>query len=289
MYYLIDPGVCVEPDVEADREVDASVPVNEDEDVEDNLEDSEGVGEVGAGLGLLKELEHSLNLDNPVESDNNMAGDLIVTLVREEKVKQVSRDDADDVLLEPGGFTIGCSEHLWVLDHYALIKVSFMSSNKDINKVEEVTHIIKNNPTNWKYILKLPEASSANDEDEVVHDSEVDDNQPFVVIVLTRVKCEISSDSTIQILRGLVITLCIVSFKSEEFIYCRRRQDFTIFSHSVSVARKQFTREDVFVKPTQYSLLESLLGLLFTFILISHLLIKSENYSLSLIKRKLQI
>ena len=218
MYHLINPGVCVEPDVETDREIDASIPVNEDEDVEDNLEDPEGVGEVGAGLGLLKELEHSLNLDNPVESDNNIAGDLIMTLVREEKIKQISRDDADDVLLEPGGFAIGCSEHLWVLYHDALIKVSFMSSNKDINKVEEVTHIVKNNPTNWKYILKLPEASSANDEDEVVHDSEVDDNQPFVVIVLTRVKCEISSDSTIQILRSLVITLGIVSFKSEEFI-----------------------------------------------------------------------
>ena len=218
MYHLINPGVCVEPDVETDREIDASIPVNEDEDVKDNLEDSEGVGEVGAGLGLLKELEHSLNLDNPVESDNNIAGDLIMTLVREEKIKQISRDDADDVLLEPGGFAIGCSEHLLVLYHDALIKVSFMSSNKDINKVEEVTHIIKNNPTNWKYILKLPEASSANDEDEVVHDSEVDDNQPFVVIVLARVKCEISSDSTIQILRSLVITLGIVSFKSEEFI-----------------------------------------------------------------------
>ena len=64
-----------------------------------------------------------------------------------------------------------------------------MSPDKDINNIEEVTGVVQDDPSKRKDVLKFPEAGSSNDEDQVVHDSKVDDNQPLVIVILARVKC----------------------------------------------------------------------------------------------------
>lgn len=55
---LVDPAVRAEADGVGDGEVEAGVPVDDDQDVEDHLADPEGIGEVGARLSLVEELPH---------------------------------------------------------------------------------------------------------------------------------------------------------------------------------------------------------------------------------------
>lgn len=52
------PFVGAEADGVGDGEVEAGVPVDDDEDVEDHLAYPEGVGKVGASLCLGEELSH---------------------------------------------------------------------------------------------------------------------------------------------------------------------------------------------------------------------------------------
>ena len=196
-HHLIHPGVCVEPNVEADCEVEAGVPVDQHQDVEHDLQDAEGVGEVGAGLGLVEELEHSLDLGDPVEPHDHVAGDLVVALAGEQEVEEVRGQDADQILLEPHGLPVGGAEQLGVLDHDSLVEITLVSSDKDIHDVEEVAAVVEDDPAAGEDVLQLPEARPPDDEDEVVHDGEVDDDQPLVVVVLPIIKRQVATDASI--------------------------------------------------------------------------------------------
>ena len=196
-HHLIHPGVCVKPNVEADCEVEAGVPVDQHQDVEHDLQDAEGVGEVGAGLGLVEELEHPLYLGDPVEPHDDVAGDLVVALPGEQEVEEVRGQDADQVLLEPHGLPVGGAEQLGVLDHDSLIEVTLVSSDEDVHDVEEVAAVVEDDPAAREDVLQLPEARPPDDEDEVVHDGEVDDDQPLVVVILPVVKRQVSTDASI--------------------------------------------------------------------------------------------
>ena len=196
-HHLIHPGVCVEPNIEADCEVEAGVPVDQHQDVEHDLQDAEGIGEVGAGLGLVEELEHSLDLGDPVEPHDHVAGDLVVALPGEQEVEEVRGQDADQILLEPHGFPVGGAEQLGVLDHDSLVEITLVSSDEDIHDVEEVAAVVEDDPAAGEDVLQLPEARPPDDEDEVVHDGEVDDDQPLVVVVLPIIKRQVATDASI--------------------------------------------------------------------------------------------
>ena len=72
-----------------------------------------------------------------------------------------------------------------------------MSSDKDIHDVEEVAAVVEDDPAAGEDVLQLPEARASDDEDEVVHDGEVDDDQPLVVVVLPIIKRQVSTDASI--------------------------------------------------------------------------------------------
>ena len=95
--HLVHPCVCVEPDGKADGEEDTSVPVDEDEDVKDNLCDPERVWKVGPGLGLVKKLEHPVDPGHPVQPEDDWAGHLLRALALEEEVGKIGGQDAEHV------------------------------------------------------------------------------------------------------------------------------------------------------------------------------------------------
>ena len=105
--YLINPVVSVEANVETDSEVKTGIPVDEDQDVEYNLEDPEGIWDTGGRLSFVKELEHSLYFRDSVEPHNDIARDLIITFAREQKVEEICRKNTEQVLFEPVRFPIG--------------------------------------------------------------------------------------------------------------------------------------------------------------------------------------
>ena len=129
-----------------------------------------------------------------------------MAFTREQEIKYVCGDNAHNIFLEPRGFFVGRSEKLWVLDHDTLIKISFMSPDKNVNNIQKVTRVVKNDPTKREDVLKFPEARSPDYEDQVIHNSKVDYYQPFVIIILARIKCKISPDSSIQIGWSFVVT-----------------------------------------------------------------------------------
>ena len=99
--YLIDPAVSVEANIETDCEVKTGIPVDQDQDVEDNLEDSEGIGEIGGRLSFVKELKHSLYFRYSIEPHDYIARDLVMTFAREQKVKEICWKNTEQILFEP--------------------------------------------------------------------------------------------------------------------------------------------------------------------------------------------
>ena len=180
--------------------------MDQDQDIEDNLEDSEGIGEIGGGLSFVKELKHSLYFRNSVEPHYDITRDLVMTFAREQKVKEICWKNTEQILFEPVRFPICRPQQFRVLDHYALVQITLVSSHEHVHNVEKVTEVVKEDPSEGEGVLQLPEAGSANDEDQIVHDGEVDDDKPSVVIILASVKCQIASDSSFQVRRRLVIS-----------------------------------------------------------------------------------
>ena len=97
---LVDPAVALEADVETQREEEAGVPVDEHQNVEDDFGDSEGVGEVGPGLRLVKELDHAVDAKDSVQSDDDRTGHGLVARGREEEIGEIRGQNADGVQQE---------------------------------------------------------------------------------------------------------------------------------------------------------------------------------------------
>ena len=151
-------------------------------------------------------MEHPFYFRDSVEPHNDIARNLVVTLAREKKVKEICRKNAEQVLFEPVRFSISRSQQFRVLDHYSLVKITLVGPHKHVHNIEKVAGVVEDDPAKGERVLKLPEAGSPDDEDQVVHDGKVDNDQPFVVIILAGVKCEIASDSAFEVGRGLVIS-----------------------------------------------------------------------------------
>lgn len=56
---LVHPAVSAKPNGIGDGKIEAGIPVDDDEDVEDHLADPEGIWKVGASLRLVEELPHA--------------------------------------------------------------------------------------------------------------------------------------------------------------------------------------------------------------------------------------
>ena len=79
MLHLIDPGVGVEADGKADGKEDTSIPVNQDEDIENHFGDSESIRKVCPRLRLVEELKHSVDPRHSVQPEDDRAGNLALT------------------------------------------------------------------------------------------------------------------------------------------------------------------------------------------------------------------
>ena len=79
MLHLIAPGVGVEADGKADGKEDTSIPVNQDEDIENHFGDSESIRKVCPRLRLVEELKHSVDPRHSVQPEDDRAGNLALT------------------------------------------------------------------------------------------------------------------------------------------------------------------------------------------------------------------
>ena len=86
----VHPVVGAEADPVAHLEVDARVPVDDDEDVHDEVHDPKRVRVVGTRLGAIEELEHPVDTDYAVKSEVRM-------VETGGEVDKICRDDAEHV------------------------------------------------------------------------------------------------------------------------------------------------------------------------------------------------
>ena len=147
MLHLIDPGVSVEADGKADGEEDTSVPVDQDDNLDDNFGYPESIWKVCPGLGLVEELEHPVNPRNPVQSEDDWAGNLFRAFALEEEVGKVCRQDADDVDLEKLALPVVLPQHGRLLHHDALVEVALVHPHQQVQQVDCITNIIDQKPT----------------------------------------------------------------------------------------------------------------------------------------------
>ena len=176
--------------------------MNKNQDVENNLEDAESIWKVCTCFCFIKKLKHSLNFSYSVESHYNIAGNLIVTCIWKQEVEKICRDNTEKIFFKPGRFSVVSPQEFWVFHHDSLVKnevfwlklshflwlvntwkilglglrlkpydpnflvkIPFMCPHKYVNNIKKVTGVVQNYPTNWKDILKLPEACSTDYED----------------------------------------------------------------------------------------------------------------------------
>ena len=83
---LVDPVVAPEPDIETDTEEQAGVPVDEQQDVEHNLERSEGIRIVGFSFCCVEELENAVESKDSIDSHDDRTGNLVVALARKQEI-----------------------------------------------------------------------------------------------------------------------------------------------------------------------------------------------------------
>ena len=67
-----------------------------------------------------------------------------------------------------------------------------MHPDEDVYKVDKVKGVVDDIPAYGEVIFQLPENGSAHHEQEIVQDGAINDTQPTVVRVLTRVKDQIT-------------------------------------------------------------------------------------------------
>ena len=68
---MVDPDICLKANIETYNKVETWIPVDQDQQVQNNFQNSEGIGITRSCLCLVKELEHSVN---PVELNGNLYG-----------------------------------------------------------------------------------------------------------------------------------------------------------------------------------------------------------------------
>ena len=146
MLHLIDPGVGVEADGKADGEEDTSVPVDQDDNLDDNFGYPESIWKVCPGLGLVEELEHPVNPGNPVQSEDDRARDLLRAFALEEEIGKVCRQDADDVDLEKLALPVVLPEHGRLLHHDALVKVALVHPDQQVQEIDGVADVVHQQP-----------------------------------------------------------------------------------------------------------------------------------------------
>ena len=83
-----------------DRKEETGIPVDENEDEENNFGNSKCVWPCSSCLGFLEIFEHSVDSEDSVESDDDRARDSLVAFRLEKEVNEIGRQNADYVKLE---------------------------------------------------------------------------------------------------------------------------------------------------------------------------------------------
>lgn len=103
------------------EKVEAGVPVDDEGDVKHECYDSEKVGVVGATLGAPKEHQHSVDAEQPIETNY----DLSWPQVRDE-VEKIERDERENIENKLEGLDIVEGQLLQVCHWDTILQMTYM-------------------------------------------------------------------------------------------------------------------------------------------------------------------
>ena len=139
---MVDPDVGLKTNVEADNEIKAGIPVNEDQEVKNNFGNSESIRRSGSCFCFAEELHHSASPEDPIESDRHRAGNLLGAAGTEEKIRKICGEDAEQIQYDRGVFQVIFPQKLGVFHHESLVYISLVHSHEDIQKIDQVAGIV---------------------------------------------------------------------------------------------------------------------------------------------------
>ena len=120
----------------------------------------------------------------------------LVTRVVKHQVGEVGGQNAQEVDLGPPGGRVVAPQQRGVLHHDALVQVALVgppyaiifprtiifaplpAPDDGVHDVDEVGGVVEHQPADGEEVLQLPEDGAPDHEDEVVEDSQVNDEQP---------------------------------------------------------------------------------------------------------------
>jgi len=97
--------------------------MNENQNVEYNSGDPEGIWKVGSGFGLFEKVNHSIEPKNPVEPNYDRAGHHFRAFARPKQVGQVGRQNAEHIKNDIFGLPIVFPQFQRILDQQTLLKI----------------------------------------------------------------------------------------------------------------------------------------------------------------------
>lgn len=131
----------------ADCKIKARVPMNDDEDVEYKLTNSENKWKIGSALGAVKELGEPVKSEQPIKANYYGTRNSIRQTTRQhEEIGKVGWKQTNEVQLEGVTFHVMFSELLGVSNQYALFQVASARVRKHVEQVNQVAKVVEQVP-----------------------------------------------------------------------------------------------------------------------------------------------
>ena len=175
-----DPAVGTESDGVTDGEVDAAVPVNDDEQVDHDLGDAEGVGQTGVRLRFVEKGQQSRQTQQTIEAgDDGTRGVGTDDGSVPHEVEQIGRQQTQQIQFEAEAVQVVLPQFGRVGDQKPLFQVAFVGVNHAVQDVNQIAQVIEHHPDIRTGVLHVPKHGSADDQEVIVHDGQTDDPQPL--------------------------------------------------------------------------------------------------------------
>ena len=94
---MIDPSISLKANIETNHKIEACIPMNENQHVENDFRNSECIWKTCPCFSFIKEFNHSVESEYSVETDNYRTGNLFVTAGTECKVGKVCWEDTENI------------------------------------------------------------------------------------------------------------------------------------------------------------------------------------------------
>lgn len=168
---IVHPTIGVEADEKRNGKVDASIPVDQDQNVEDKLGDAENVWIVGTRFGALEELGNAIEAQQTIHAKDHRTRVKVLRLAMQAENNQnnyIDGHDGENVQLETHAANIIDSQTVEIAHQKTLVEITGPATYEHVQQIYYIHHIVADGPQSEIIVLHLPEHCSPDYCDQVV-------------------------------------------------------------------------------------------------------------------------